>query len=459
MNLFADDPAEYFGHSGTAAHHMPRADQEALQLETVRERFAEMRDLIPPLKALADAQKIERIDTLADVAPLLFPHTFCKSYPENLLERGDFPAMTRWLQSQTRIDLSPVADRHFPTIDAWFDALETETPTDMMHSSGTTGRLSFYPRSKGEGTIHRKFWKMLTPEWVEPLEFDYSEFTFAIVWPSYAKGRSAVLKLGELCRDVFAPSPEDFYPLIPFTFSADWQYWLMRSDKARKTGDFAPTPSDYVAARMEESNEIHRTHRERTHALLEIVRDRLANRRAMLTGGVHGVHRFAADGLAYGMEAALGRGSAVRVVGGLKGIPAADDMIGTILRFSGAPQLIDSYGMSELGIGFSMCRHRRYHIHPWIIPFVLDAESGALLPREGRQKGRAAFMDIPARSFWGGIISGDLVEIDWAPCPCGRTTPHLHETIDRLPSQEADDHAMGPAPAEAVAAAIRAMVG
>jgi hypothetical protein len=33
---------------------------------------------------------------------------------------------------------------------------------------------------------------------------------------------------------------------------------------------------------------------------------------------------------------------------------------------------------------------------------------------------------------WGGLITGDKVEIDWRPCSCGRTTPHLAEEITRF---------------------------
>jgi len=33
---------------------------------------------------------------------------------------------------------------------------------------------------------------------------------------------------------------------------------------------------------------------------------------------------------------------------------------------------------------------------------------------------------------WGGLITGDSVEIDWSHCPCGRTTAHLSDSITRF---------------------------
>ncbi len=457
MSLPFDDPSKYFNNSSRTAHHIPRQEQEALQLQMIHARFGIMRDALPALKALADHAQIDEIRKLEDVAPLLYPHSFYKSYPEHVLEYNDFPKLTRWLSRLTLLDLSAVAGKNFDSIDAWCDAIEDKTDALVLHSSGTAGRLSLYPRGKVETETHRAYWKMLIPEWVEPLDFSYADMNFAVIWPSYASGRSAILRMGELCRDAFAPSPDDFFPLLPAEMSADWQYWLMRVDNARRHGRVPPTPSPYVATKMAENDDFNATLAERTNVLLDMIRDRLQGQRSLLTGGVQAVYKFAAAGVARGMTPGFAPGSAVRLVGGLKGFAAADDMEATMKRFAGTPAIINSYGMSELGVGFSMCRHGRYHVPPWIIPYVFDVESGELRPRKAVQRGQAAFFDLAGQSFWCGVISGDMIEIDWDFCKCGRTTPHIHQDIDRLPAPFEGDHLMGAATSAAIQAAVAAL--
>jgi hypothetical protein len=155
------------------------------------------------------------------------------------------------------------------------------------------------------------------------------------------------------------------------------------------------------------------------------------------------------------MESVLAPGSLVRSFGGLKGQPAAADMEKTILRFTGATMLGNGYGMTELTTGFSGCRHGRFHVPPWIVPFVLDTTTGAPLPRTGVQKGRAAFLAV--QTYWGGVVSADRVTLDWSNCQCGRTTPHIHPDVSRIPVEAEDDHAIGSASPDAIHAALMAL--
>jgi phenylacetate-coenzyme A ligase PaaK-like adenylate-forming protein len=90
------------------------------------------------------------------------------------------------------------------------------------------------------------------------------------------------------------------------------------------------------------------------------------------------------------------------------------------------------YGFSEQ-TGLSVrCEQGRLHLPPWSIPLILDPDTSELLPRDGVHVGRAAFFDLAMNGAWGGLITGDKVEIDWRPCSCGRTTPHLAEEITRF---------------------------
>ena len=43
-------------------------------------------------------------------------------------------------------------------------------------------------------------------------------------------------------------------------------------------------------------------------------------------------------------------------------------------------------------------------------------------------------MDLLARTYWGGLITGDLVTVGgWdEPCACGQTSPYLEPNIRRV---------------------------
>jgi len=92
--------------------------------------------------------------------------------------------------------------------------------------------------------------------------------------------------------------------------------------------------------------------------------------------------------------------------------------------------------MSEMVGVCPMCDAGYYHIPPFYVPFLLDPESGAPLPREGTVTGRFAFFDLLAQTNWGGIISGDKVTLDWdAHCSCGRKGPRVHANIERYSAE------------------------
>lgn len=93
--------------------------------------------------------------------------------------------------------------------------------------------------------------------------------------------------------------------------------------------------------------------------------------------------------------------------------------------------------MSEISAMHWACDEGRYHVQPWVIPFLLDPGTSEPLPREGRQTGRAAFYDFLNRSHWGGIISGDEITIDWStPCPCGLASVPIEHGIMRYSEKE-----------------------
>src|SRR5262245_17829143 len=88
--LLLNDPSALANQSPAQWARLPRAEVDAMQLAGLQQRFAALRDRIPVLKKLADAEGVARIDSLDDVVPLLFEHTVYKSYPPSLLEKRSF---------------------------------------------------------------------------------------------------------------------------------------------------------------------------------------------------------------------------------------------------------------------------------------------------------------------------------------------------------------------------------
>jgi hypothetical protein len=100
------------------------------------------------------------------------------------------------------------------------------------------------------------------------------------------------------------------------------------------------------------------------------------------------------------------------------------------------------YGMQELGTSMPRCQDgHRYHIPPWLVCLPLDKNGDTLLPGvgEGKVEGRAAFFDLSMDGRWGGVISGDHIEVDYSPCACGNRSPSITDNIYRYADLEGDD--------------------
>ena len=58
---------------------------------------------------------------------------------------------------------------------------------------------------------------------------------------------------------------------------------------------------------------------------------------------------------------------------------------------------------------------------------------------QGEVQCRAGLFDLSMDGRWGGVISGDRIEVDFGPCACGAATPSIRDTIVRYADLEGDD--------------------
>src|SRR5262249_50288789 len=131
----------------------------------------------------------------------------------------------------------------------------------------------------------------------------------------------------------------------------------------------------------------------------------LKGQRQFLSGTWSQQFQIAQEGLRRGERNVFGEGSVVLLGGGSKGQVLPADWETHVKEFTGVEVLHDVYGMTEVTSSCYMCTHGHYHVVPWVLLYVLDPDSGQLLPRHGVQTGRAAFFDLMAGSYWGGFIS------------------------------------------------------
>jgi hypothetical protein len=424
-----------------------RVDLEALQLGGLRKRFDDLVERIPMLRKLAQEQGLDRVTTLEDGVRLLFPHTFYKSYPLSVLDRGRFDALTRWLDTLTAFDLSGLDAKGIDGIDGWIDFLDANTQIRIRHSSGTTGKLSFTPMSTTETYWNAvSFRRMFSRFANEPDSLEEGEFaTLPHIGFSHRHGAQASARaLSGLVEHVFGGDESRVLALWPTRISADLLSLGGRLAGARARGEHGQVQIPAaLLARREAAIKEQAEAPQRLKDFCAAARSRFGGQRVTYRGILPVAVEAAVRGIEMGFERLFAGSSVGGLFGGSKGRSMPDNYETLFARFMGTgfPQL--GYGMSESVASLArMCTVGHYHVQPNIIPYLMHPSSGELLPRSGRQRGRYGFFDLGCTSRWGGYITGDAVTLVWgdqAPCACGRKGAYFLADIQRLSEEDGGD--------------------
>lgn len=429
------DPIDYFKTSTTLAHSVPREETEAIQLTALNKRLEQRREQIPVLAKLADGQQIDRLDKLEDVVPLLFEHTIYKSYPISLLSKSRYDQLTEWLNRLTPVDLSGVDVTGCDSIDDWLGRLQSSSELQMANSSGTTGTMSFLPRAKADYDICVRNFRMsaLQTFGEPPRDADLNDKIHTVL-PSFRRGNSTHGSFSQYYKKIFAKGDEAFHhTAYDQSISADLLWLAGRLRAAEASGDTSriDVPANLLARRGE-MEAMRNAMPQQLTSFIEDITKNLAGERIYATGLWNMFYDVAKRGLADGVSAVFAPDSVLVTGGGAKGLTIPDDWQDVLQAFFGIPRITMSYGMTELNAMNLMCDHHRYHVPPWLIVYVLDPDTSKPLPRSGVQTGRAAFFDLSIQGYWGGLISGDKVTVNWdMPCPCGRTSLAIEKDVER----------------------------
>jgi hypothetical protein len=436
-NLPPDNPAAWANNRYEDLFDIDRETREKAQLGALQHRFAQLREPVAALRRLADKQGVERINSFGDALPVFFDHRVYKSYPLQLIESRDFPKLTSWFNRLTTHDLTKMSLDGLKTLDSWIERLE-EFGMIVGHSTGTTGKLSFIPRSQTE-------WPLWDAVYCEASRaatgVDPKKEFIPTFFPGYRGGHQMALKMFTLFTMPAAGGPEHYYTLYQTRVSADLLALAGRMQSAQDRGELDRLALDpaLLKARDEMIAQGRRRNQDVEEWFTKLIED-FRGKRVKISGPYSDLVRVAMAGKAKGLTCSFAPGSLILSGGGMKGFKEAPpDWEDQVKTFFGIDRFCSVYGMSEVMGTAPLCSEGYYHIMPNLIPILLDKDAKEL-PRTGEQTGRLALFDVLAETYWGGFISGDQVTMHWDEnCKCGWKSPRVEKTITRFAEMEGGD--------------------
>ncbi|MFT3865091.1 MAG: hypothetical protein QM729_12520 [Solirubrobacterales bacterium] len=410
---------------------------EGPQLAALARRFEALRPAVSALDKLADREGLDGFDGFAAAAPLLFDHRVYKSYPISIVERRQFDRLTGWLQRLTTHDLGAVPLAGVDSVDAWLERLD-DNGMIMLHSTGTTGKLSFIPRSRSEWPGWRDAFFEATRA---ASGVDRRTEAVPTFYPGYRTGHTTGTKMQRIMGEQSAEGEAGRHVLYDYAISSDLLSLAARLRTAEERGEVEKLDIDPELLRQQaQLIEAGRRREQDLERWFTKLADEFRGRRVRINGVTGDLVRLALKGQAEGLDCEFAAGSVLFTSGGLKGLQdAPEDWEGLLRDFFDIERISSVYGMSEcMGLA-PLCAAGHYHFLPYTIPLLLDAD-GRVLPREGVQSGRYAFFDLLAETYWGGFITGDRITIHWdEDCACGWKGPRLEREIKRFSELEGGD--------------------
>ncbi len=406
-----------------------------LQVAAIDERLQERRATMPLVAYRAREAGISEIRSLEDVVPLLFPHTAYKSYPESFLLDGRWDRLTKWLRTVSpyqppAVDASEIAD-----LDAWMSRMKAEG-IFVSCSSGTTGSPALLPASQRD-LDWTKVDCVTSFTWatgVEALQ-DRRLLMLAAV-PSIPRNDTVINAQTKAFGD---PAAATFrLPMPPITIAAMTKMVMLR----RKMTEGRAMPEEIAEFERTSAEREEILERAMVAAAEAIVEHR--EEKLMFMGYWAAQYRVATlvREMGYGAKD-LNPENCIWVAGGTKRAQLPPDYQEFVYETWNIPaeRHFQAYGMQEINSTVPRCRQgRRYHLPAWLVPLVLNRDGDALVPHEGSEvEGRAAFFDLALDGRWGGVISGDMISLDYGPCACGNASPSIRDDIVRYADLEGDD--------------------
>lgn len=380
----------------------------------------------------------------------LLPDDLFKSYPQRLLDDGDFAGMNRWL---SRICAAPIPEAAAAAtdLDGWIDSL-SRNGVSLVFSSGTSGNVSFVPRdaSTWDSFVRMPFVYLpfliadrgMLPQW--------KAMAIRLLGTRMSPERflSLVMKMGMKDTDGillnFSGGNQGIQlvgqELGKFVKSAHFLYpQVMSATAVRSIVRGARTPEEQ--ARADEFLSATVLRKEENYArIIGALRRTARNRRKAIVFGTPYLILELCRKIKKSCGAIpLKKGSGIVFGGGWKSFDGSripEEELHALIRetFSIPPEAVsEGYSMTEINALMVKCLHGRYHVPPYLKTLILDPELKPI--NEPEASGIFAVMDPFAGSYPGFIITGDSVIRSAKPCPCGRSGETILQ-VERSPGRE-----------------------
>jgi hypothetical protein len=431
------DPASWLDEGIHPLLALSAREVEEAQIAVLRMRYEQLKGSVAALEKLVKRQGVAGIDSIGDALPLFFDHRVYKSYPLAIIEKRDLAKLTQWLGRLTTHDLTAMSLEGLTTIDGWLTRLD-EFGMLVGHSTGTTGKLSFVPRSQSEFAGWERAYNgaQQATTGVDP----HKEFV-PTFFPGYRGGHHMMLKMLGLFGIPAAGGPEHYHTLYQGYISSDLSSLAGRMQSAEDRGELAQLGLDPALLEAREALIAQGRRREADmDAWFTKLMEEYRGKRVKIGGTAGDLIRTARTGIERGHKPGFAPNSFISTGGGLKGLKdPPEDWEAFVIDYFGVERIAAIYGMSEIMGTCPKCSHGQYHIPPYTLAVLMD-EDNRELPREGTQTGRFAAFDLLAETYWGGFTSGDRVTIHWDDdCPCGWRAPRIGPEIARFSELDGGD--------------------
>jgi hypothetical protein len=417
-------------------------DVAQMQLEGLQARFEELRPELPVVSSLASDVGVERISKLEDVVPLCLPHTIYKSYSASYVDNGRYDRLTEWLGEFTTEDLTGIDVTACDSLESWVDTLEASSRLKPSVSWGTTGKVSFFPRSTVEADVFARYMiQALSGPRDEPdsgLAHGTADWFSAV---PMASGRHGMLRmLNLIVEHCYGGDQSRMHSLGRMHWDADmlWLSGKLRAAESRgETAQFELTPA---LTRIRDSIvEAQRLAADNTGQFLDELLIAQKNKGVILFGPLPSLIDLAGECQRRGLEPDFSSGCFIVTGGGRKGQVFPDGWE-ALLHGVFPPPFQEVYGMTEMTGVCRLCPAGWFHWPPTAVTIQVDHQTGEPMPRIGVQTGRLAIFDLCAETHWGGTITGDRVTMAWdGECPCGRRGPRVKNDVARYSELRDDD--------------------
>lgn len=432
LSDYLDSPKELVFLTDEALSSLRREDVEAFQLEAARRKLARQAKRIPALGKMLGDNDPSACKGVDDLLPYLYVDGDYKSYDKSFIENKQFDKMTQWLDAFTSYDLSGVDMHGCENLTQWCQRLHEQANIFICHSSGTSGTLSFVPRSQADRDLMVDAMAAANPDFFDSNKRNSDAYFFTMS-PRYIYRMPQVVYDGVDERYLQNPVISPFEDFI----SPEMTIAMNKLRKASEDGTLEECFKDpLVAACAEDVARFSKEAPERIGAWIENIKNNYMGKSIYLMGTFDHAWEITRSFSQAGIAGAFASNSVFALFGGVKkGTVLPEDWRKQFKAAMGSDQIVTAWGMSELaGAAASECIEGMYHFNVHTIPFVLDPSTGEPLPRKGTQTGQLAALELISEDCWGGIITGDSGTVHWDKvCDCGLNNgPLLELNIERL---------------------------